>query len=80
MSVHPSAVKSAAADVIEYLDVTREMPDRADTSSKVPSPRLRNRRFVSVGSPFGPQFTGTPFHRQLGPFPGSGTAARSKRR
>ncbi len=27
---------------------------------------------MSVGSPFGPQLTGTPFHRQFGPFPGSG--------
>ena len=37
-------------------------------------------RFVSKGRPLGPQFTGTPFHRQLAPWPGSAAVARSRLR
>ena len=44
----------------------RDARKRSETSANVPSPRLRYSRLVSVGSPLGPQLTGTPFHRQFG--------------
>ena len=56
------------------------MPDATETSEKVPSPLLWNSRFVSVGSPLGPQLTGTPFQTQLGPVPTSAAVWRSNRR
>ena len=40
------------------------MPDSALTSVNVPSPLLWNSWTEPVGSPRGPQFTGTPFQRQ----------------
>ena len=46
---------------------------------KVPSPLLRYSRLVSVASPFGPQLTGSPFHVQLTPCPGSGAVAEIER-
>ena len=57
----------------------RAMNRATGRGRKTPPPSLWNRRFVSVGSPLGPQFTGIPFHTQLAPSPGSGAVAGSKR-
>jgi hypothetical protein len=45
-----------------------------------PAPVFLYSRFVSVGSPFGPQLTGMPFQRQFTPWPGSVAVARSNAR
>src|ERR1039458_2042401 len=53
------------------------MPERSDTSLKVPSPLLLYSRCVSGGRPRGPQFTGMPFQLQLAICPAGGTVLKS---